>query len=308
MMRYGPMLARFQALPPVAQGMLLMIVTTLCFTAMQTMVRLMGEALPPFEVAFFRNLFGLLALAPIFLRHGIAPLRTKKLPLHALRGAVQAVGMLAFFTGITMIPLAEVTALSFSAPLFGSLLAVILLGEIIRMRRITALIAGFVGVLLVLRPGFVEVSTGALLIMVSSLAWGLAITLIKVLAKTESSVTQTVYMSLFLTPITFVPALFVWEWPEPEHYLWFVAIGIVGTVAHIAFAQAVKVADSTAVLPLDFLRLIWASLVGYFLFAETPDAWSWLGGAVIFAAATYIAYRESRLARSSKRRHASTDT
>ena len=302
------MFARFQALPPAAQGMFLMIATTLCFTAMQTMVRLMGEALPPFEVAFFRNLFGLLALAPIFLRHGIAPLRTKKLPLHALRGAVQAGGMLAFFTGVTMIPLAEVTALSFSAPLFGSLLAVILLGEVIRVRRITALAAGFAGVLLVLRPGFAEVSTGAMLIVASSLTWGMAITLIKVLAKTESSVTQTVYMGLFLTPITFVPALFVWEWPEPEHYLWFAAIGIVGTFGHIAFAQAVKLADSTAVLPLDFLRLIWASLVGFFLFAEVPDTRSWLGGAVIFASATYIAFRESRLARTKPVRNASTDT
>ncbi len=302
------MLARFQTLPPAAQGMCLMIVTTLCFTTMQTLVRLMGEALPPFEVAFFRNLFGLLALTPIFLRHGIAPLRTRRLPLHALKGAVQAGGMLAFFTGVTMIPLAEVTALSFSAPLFGSLLAVILLGEVIRARRISALVAGFAGVLLVLRPGFEEVSAGAMLIVASSLTWGLAITIIKVLAKTESSVTQTVYMGLFLTPITLVPALFVWEWPEPEHYLWFTAIGIVGSVGHIAFAQAVKLADSTAVLPLDFLRLIWASLVGFFLFAEVPDARSWLGGAVIFASATYIAFRESRLARSKRPGAASTDT
>ena len=104
-----------------------------------------------------------------------------------------------------------------------------------------------------------------------------------------------------------MPALFVWEWPAPEHYLWFAAIGIVGTAGHIAFAQAVKLADSTAVLPLDFLRLIWASLVGFFLFAEVPEARSWLGGAVIFAAATYIAFRESRLARTKRVRDASTD-
>jgi len=292
------MLARFHALPATVQGMCLMVFTTLCFTTMQTLVRVMGEALPPLEVAFFRNLFGLLALAPIFLRHGVAPLRTSRLPLHALRGVVQAAGMLAFFTGVTMIPLAEVTALSFSAPLFGSVLAVLLLGEVIRARRITALVAGFAGVLLVLRPGFEEMSAGAMLIVGSSLAWGMAITIIKAMARTESSVTQTVYMSLFLTPITLVPALFVWEWPEPEQYLWLAAIGVVGSIAHLAFAQAVKLADSTAVLPLDFLRLIWASAVGFLLFAEIPDIWSWLGGAVIFAAATYIAYRESRLARS----------
>ncbi len=302
------MLARFQALPPVVRGMLLMVVTTICFTAMHTMARMMGEVLPPFEVAFFRNLFGLLALAPVFMRHGAAPLKTEKLRLHALRGAVQAGWMLAFFTGLTMIPLADVTALAFSAPLFGSLLAVILLGEVIRMRRVAALVVGFVGVLVVLRPGFGEVSAGALLIVAASVAWGLTITIIKVLAKTESSVTQTVYMCLFLTPITLVPALFVWEWPEPVHYLWLIAIGIFGTLGHLAFAQAVKLADSTAVLPLDFLRLIWASLIGFFLFAEVPDALSWLGGAVIFASATYIALRESRLAQSKQMPAASSGT
>ena len=301
------MLARFLALPPVAQGMSLMVVTTVCFTTMHTMARMMGDVLPPFEVAFFRNLFGLLALAPVFLRHGIAPLKTKKLRLHALRGAVQAGWMLAFFTGLTMIPLADVTALAFSAPLFGSLLAVILLGEIIRMRRVAALVAGFAGVLVVLRPGFEEVSAGAMLIVAASVAWGLTITIIKVLGKTESSVTQAVYMGLFLTPITLVPALFVWEWPEPAHYLWLIAIGIFGTLGHLAFAQAVRLADSTAVLPLDFLRLICASAVGFFLFAETPDALTWLGGAVIFASATYIAFRESRLDQSRQARTSSTD-
>ena len=301
------MLAHFQALPPVAQGMSLMVVTTVCFTTMHTMARMMGEVLPPFEVAFFRNLFGLLALAPVFLRHGAAPLKTKKLRLHALRGAMQAGWMLAFFTGLTMIPLADVTALAFSAPLFGSLLAVILLGEIIRMRRVAALVAGFAGVLVVLRPGFEEVSAGAMLVVAASVAWGLTITIVKVLGKTESSVTQAVYMGLFLTPITLVPALFVWEWPEPAHYLWLIAIGIFGTLGHLAFAQAVRIADATAVLPLDFLRLIWASAVGFFLFAEAPDALTWLGGAVIFASATYIAFRESRLDQSRQARTSSTD-
>ena len=295
------MLSALRSLPPTAQGMALMVATTLCFTAMQAMVRVMGEVLHPFEVAFFRNLFGLLALTPIFLRHGVAPLRTTKLHLHGLRGGLQGGGMLAFFMGVTLIPLAEVTALSFSAPLFGSLLAVLLLGEVFRIRRITALVAGFLGVLVVLRPGVEAISPGALLILGSSLTWGMAITMIKVLSKTESAVTQTVYMGLFLTPITLVPALFVWEWPEPEHYLWFAAIGIVGTVGHISFAQAIKLADSTAVLPLDFLRLIWASIIGFALFAEIPDLWSWLGGAVIFSSATYIAFREAQLARRDKR-------
>src|SRR6056297_2411648 len=127
------------------QGMLLMLFATLCFVGMQSMIRHVGETLPPFEVAFFRNLFGLVAMSPIFLRQGLRPLKTKKLHLHAARGAIQALGMLAFFTGVTLIPLAQVTALSFSAPLFATLLAILLLGERVRIRRITALVLGFIG-------------------------------------------------------------------------------------------------------------------------------------------------------------------
>ena len=112
-----------------AQGMALMLFSTVCFVAMQSMIRHVGETLPPFEVAFFRNLFGLVALAPVFIQQGITPFRTKKLGLHATRGAIQACGMLAFFTGVTLIPLAQTTALSFSAPLFATLLAILVLGS-----------------------------------------------------------------------------------------------------------------------------------------------------------------------------------
>ncbi|MFN4088451.1 MAG: DMT family transporter [Alphaproteobacteria bacterium] len=278
-----------------------MAAATLCFVAMQAMAKHVGKELHPFEVAFFRNLFGLVALAPLFLRQGLAPLRTERIGLHAFRGGLQSVGMLCFFTGVTMIPLSTVTALSFTAPLVGSLLAVLILGEIVRARRITALVIGFVGVIVVLRPGFAEISTGALLILASTISWGSTMVVIKVLSRTESSATQTAYMGLFLTPITLVPALFVWEWPTLEQYGWFLLIGIAGTLGHLAFAQAFRQADATAVLPLDFLRLIWATLVGWLIFSELPDLWAWIGGTVIFASATYIAYRESKVAREKRR-------
>ena len=129
------------------QGMVLMLFSALCFVGMQGVVRHVGESLPPFEVAFFRNLFGLVALAPIFIQQGLKPFKTQKLGQHAIRGVIQSVGMLAFFTGVTLIPLAQTTALSFSAPLFATLLAILVLGERVRIRRITALILGiaFVG-------------------------------------------------------------------------------------------------------------------------------------------------------------------
>jgi drug/metabolite transporter (DMT)-like permease len=190
-----------------AIGAALMIMSTICFVSMQSLIRQIGGELPPVEVAFFRNLFGFCAIAPIFFRQGFKPLKTSRLRLHALRGALQGVSMMAFFTGVTMVPFAEATSISFSAPLFATILAVIILREKIRIRRISALLFGFVGVLVVLRPGFVEVGVGQGLLLSSSLIWGAAIIVIKRLSISESAATQTAYMGLFMTPITFLPAL-----------------------------------------------------------------------------------------------------
>ena len=292
----GAMQGAFDRSSGATQGMLLMLFATVCFVAMQSLIRFIGETLPPFEVAFFRNLFGLLVLAPIFFRQGLAPLKTTKLHMHAARGGIQAVGMLAFFTGVTLIPLAQTTALSFSAPLFATLLAILWLGERVRIRRVTALALGFIGMLLVVRPGFAEINLGTWLIICSSLTWGIAIAIIKSMSKTESSATLTVYMGLFMTPITGIFAFFVWETPTWEQLGLLFIVGVLGTLGHLAFAQSFKKADSTAVLPLDFTRLIWASIVGFIVWSEVPDAWAWIGGSVIFGSATYIAYREAKVA------------
>ena len=166
-----------------------------------------------------------------------------------------------------------------------------------RIRRITALALGFVGMLLVVRPGFVEINLGTWLIVGSSVSWGIAIAIIKSLSKTESSATLTVYMALVLTPISGVFAAFVWVTPTWEQLFWLFWVGVLGTLGHLSFAQSFKRADSTAVLPLDFTRLIWASILGYIVWREIPDAWAWIGGAVIFTSATYIAYRENKLAK-----------
>ena len=280
-----------------AIGAALMIMSTICFVSMQSLIRQIGGELPPVEVAFFRNLFGFCAIAPIFFRQGFKPLKTSRLRQHALRGALQGVSMMAFFTGVTMVPFAEATSISFSAPLFATILAVIILREKIRIRRISALLFGFVGVLVVLRPGFVEVGIGQGLLLSSSLIWGAAIIVIKRLSISESAATQTAYMGLFMTPITFLPALYVWETPTIDQLGWMALIGIFGTIGHLCFAGAFRRAESSALLPLDFLRLLWASLLGYFLFVEIPDFWVWIGGGLIFTSATYIAFREAQLAK-----------
>jgi drug/metabolite transporter (DMT)-like permease len=262
---------------------------------MHVVARQLQSDLPAFEVAFFRNLFGLVALTPFFLRHGLGMLRTRRIGLHALRGSIQVGCMLMFFSALTLTPLAKVSALSFTAPLFATAGAVLVLGERIRARRITALVLGFVGAMIIVGPGFVVLDTGAILVLASSAGWAVTMLVIKHLAKTESSLTLTAYMAIFMTPLSFLVAVWFWRWPEPVDYLWFLVMGSLGTVAHILMAQAFREAEATAVLPLDFTRLIWASLLGFFVFGEVPVLWTWLGGSVIFASTTYIAFREVRL-------------
>lgn len=154
---------------------------------------------------------------------------------------------------------------------------------------------GFLGALVIIRPGFEALSLGTLLVIFSSVVWSSAMLVIKVLSRTDSSITITLYMALFLTPLSLLPALFVWRAPSLAELLLLAAIGALANLGHLAMAQAFHEAEATVVLPFDFTRLIWASVLGYLLFAETPDPWTWVGGVIIFASTTYIAFRESRL-------------
>lgn len=273
-----------------------MILSTIGFAAMHGGVRYLSLELHqhPFEIAFFRNLFGLIALAPWFVRQGVKPLRTQRFGLHLARALINVVAMLLFFMGLFLTPIAKVQALGFTAPLFASLLAVFFLGERVLLWRWSALVVGFIGALIIVRPGLQHVDLGSVLVLASAAIWSVAIIIIKQLSRTDSSVTITAYMVLLMSPLSFVPALYVWQWPDGEQLLWLGFVGVTGTLAQLAMAQAFRVADATAVLPLDFLKLVWGAGIGYLAFREVPDAGIWIGGITVFAAATYIAYRENQ--------------
>ena len=178
-----------------------MVLTTISFTVMQTGVRWVAtdtaNPLPPAEVAFFRNLFGVVALAPVLFTAGFSIFKTQRLGMHFGRAFCQSTGMVCFFTALTMVPLAKITALSFSAPLFATLLAIVVIGERVRARRITALILGFTGVMIVLQPRFDSFELGGILVLASSTLWAVAMTFIKSLSRTESAVTITLYAGVF---------------------------------------------------------------------------------------------------------------
>jgi drug/metabolite transporter (DMT)-like permease len=281
-------------LPTVVSAVALMIFATLCAAVMSAMIRGLSSTLHPFEIAFFRNLVGVLMLSPLLLGGRLRMLKTGRPGLHAIRAASTLVAMLTLYTALAMSPLALVTALNFTAPLFTALLAILLLGEKVGRARVTALLVGFGGTLVILRPGFEAVSVGALLVLISSLAWASTLTAIKELGRDESSLTVTAIGLLLVTPLSVVPALFYWVTPTWEQAGWLVAIGVVGTSGQWAIAQAFRQADATAVLPLDFLRLVWASALGIIVFAEWPSAWTWIGAGVIVASTTYLGVRENR--------------
>ena len=179
--------------------MLLVALAALGFSCMHVVVRLASENLHPFEIAFFRNFFGLFALTPFFLKHGFGMLHTHRAGMHALRGVLQVSAMLMFFNALSMVPLAQISALSFTAPLFATVGAVLVLGEKLKARRLIALITGFVGTLIILRPGVLAIDLGSVLVITSSLLWALAPLVIKRLTRTESSLTLTAWMGLVLT-------------------------------------------------------------------------------------------------------------
>jgi drug/metabolite transporter (DMT)-like permease len=278
------------------KGILLMLVSGVAVSCMSGVILHLVKTQHPFEVAFFRNALGLIMLLPLLAgKGGMLHLRTGKAGPLVWRGLLSAVSMMCYFYGVALVPLAEVTALSFMGPLFATVIAVILLGERIRLRRTLALVIGFSGALIILRPGFNVIGLGTVLILGSAASWSVSMIIIKVLTKTESAITQSLYTLVMLTPITALAALPYWHTPSLEEFGWMIVMAGLGTAAQLAFTEAFKLADLTALLPVDFTKLIWSAMVGYLYFAQTPDIWVFIGGAVIFASTTYITLREAQV-------------
>ena len=269
-----------------------MCLSTVAFSIMHGLVRFVSEVLPPFQIAFFRNFFGLAFLLPLLMRSRFAVLRTKQIGLHALRGVINMAAMLMFFTALSISPIAKVTALGFTAPIFMAILAVIVLGERFRIYRWSAIFLGFVGMLIILRPGLVVIDTGALLVIGSAVLWAVAMLIIKIQSRTESSLTIVAYMGIFLGVFSIAPALWVWQPFELQTLGLMALIGLFGSIAQMAISESLKETDPTALMPFDFLKLIWTAMIGAWFFAEIPDIFTWIGATVIFSSGLFIAFRE----------------
>jgi drug/metabolite transporter (DMT)-like permease len=274
-------------------AILFMVAAGILNTVMLAAIKELSADLHAFEIAFFRCFVGFIVLLPLVWRHGgITVLRSDQMGLHALRGALNAGGMLLFFWAITLAPLATVSAIGFASPLFAALLAIVILGEKVGLRRWAGLIIGFIGTIIILRPGSGIVEFGAVLALTSSFLWAGAMIVIKHLTGSESPLAITTWGALLVGVFCLIPAIYVWQWPSGEQWLWLLVIGTLGSVIQFSLAKAFSLAETTVVLPFDFLKLVWASVAGFVLFLEVPDPWAWFGGTIIFASAVYVAYRE----------------
>jgi drug/metabolite transporter (DMT)-like permease len=277
------------------RGVLWMCAAATAFALMITLVRQLTDGLHPLQVVFFRTAFGLLAMLPWLLRQGLGVMRTRHLRLHLLRALIGIFAMVGWFTTLSLMPLAEATALSFTAPIFTSVLAVLILGEAMRLRRWTATAIGFLGALLIVRPGFAAIDPAAFLAIGTAAIWASSTVLIKIMARTESAGAITTYMVLLTTPMTLLAALFVWQNPSLGQLGWAALLGAAGSTGHICMSRALAAADATVVAPLDYLRLPIVALIAFLAFGEVPNVWVWIGGGVIAASSIYIAQREGRL-------------
>lgn len=278
--------------PSNLRGLGLGAIATFLFAVETAVVRHLSQDLHPFEIAFLAAVSLSIAMLPWILHRNFAALRTGKLHLHILRTVFSSIAVLALFYALRETPLAKVTALSFTMPIFTALLAIYFLGEVVGIRRWAAILFGFAGAMVVLRPGFVAIDSGSLIVILSAFLFALTILVIKTLTRTDSIVTISVYGALMRVPLSFVPAYFVWQMPRIEHLGWFAALGLLELAAAFSFTQALKDADTAVITPMFYLQLIWAAALGYVFFAEIPGTFTWIGAAMIVGATTYIAVRE----------------
>jgi drug/metabolite transporter (DMT)-like permease len=285
---------RWHAMPSNLRGILWVGMSGVLFALLNVFTLIPSQHLNPYVMAFMRYFFGTLMLLPVVMKLGFdRAMRTDRLPLHLFRGCIHACGMFLWFVGLPLTTLASVTALGFTGPIFVTIGAAMFLGEKVRMRRWMAVAVGFAGAMIIVRPGVGDLGLGAICILISTPIFSASNLISKALARTETANKIVIWQHLTILIFACPVALWFWQTPGPTDFLWFVAAGLCGTLGHICQQNGYQLADITLLQPIGFLSLLWNALLGYFLFFQQPDVWTFVGAAVIFASALYISHREA---------------
>lgn len=277
-------------------GIASMVIAVGIFSIMDAIIKLLAPVYPTVQIVFFRNLFAFLPLGFYLGATGskLQALRTKRLGGHFLRASYGFVAMCLFFYCYGIMPLVDVIAIGFTAPIFMTILSIWLLKEQVRLHRWSAVIIGFIGMLIMVQPGEAGFGWPAFLALAATLCYALAIVQVRLLSQTEASGTIVFYVTLFATLVSGLILPFVWVAPGLWDFGWLVLIGILGGLGQILLTSAFRFAPVAVIAPFDYMALLWGGLLGWLFWNEVPRIETLIGAAIVIFSGLYILHRETR--------------
>ena len=268
-----------------------MMVGGLSMVLMQASVKLLSDALHPFVITLFRALLVFIIILPILLWNGLSTVKTSSVKLQVIRGGVGGVCMLCMFTGFSLVSLPEATSLLFTVPIFATILSVMFLSERVGIKRWAAIFLGFAGILVITRPD-ISLNLGHLLLLSAAILWSISIVIAKKLTEKDTIISITFWQAMGCVPLALVASLFVWETPTLTQLLYLLGIAGLGTLGHALVYASLKLGKVSFLLPLDYIRIIWSTLLGFLLFGSLPTLYLYAGTFLIISATAFISYRE----------------
>lgn len=281
-------------IPLAMQAIGFMIASMACFSVMNICIRYVSFDMHTTQIVFLRNLFSIFILFPWVARCGISAVKTQRVGRHFLRGTIGVCGMQLWFYCVATLPLNDATALSFTAPIFTTIFAVLFLREPAGWHRWLAIFVGLVGALVIIRPNPDNMQWDAMVVLAATSMWAIANMLVKTLTTTEPANRIVFYMSIFMAVWSLPAAVWFWHTPTCEQLVLIVGVAIASTGAHVCLVSAYARADVVVLMPFDFFRLVFTAALAYLAFGEVADEWTWGGGAIIVGSAAYIARRETQ--------------
>ncbi len=269
------------------KGAMWMLAASLCYVLSATLTRYLAGSYPVYELTFLRCVVGVMVLTPLVLRGGLGQLKTAVFPLHCLRTVITYVAILLWFYATTEVQVADFFAFQFVTPLFTIAVAAILLREQVGAKSWLAALIGFAGVMVIIRPGYIPISLGVLAALGTAAAYAFVNTCIKVLSRHDSPTVMTFYVNVLILPLSAIPAYLTWKTPVAEDWPVLIGVALFATMAQFCVASSISLADARIVQPMNFLRMPIAAAVGFMVFGEFPDLWTWFGAVIIFGAAWY---------------------
>lgn len=258
---------------------------------MQASVKVLSASLHPFVITFFRASLVFVLVLPVLLWKGLDTVKTSSVKLQVIRGSVGGVCMLCMFTGFSLVSLPEATALLFTVPIFATILSIIFLSERVGIKRWFAILIGFAGIVIITRPDL-SVNLGHLLLICAAIAWSISLIIAKKLTEKDTIISITFWQAMGCVPLAFFVSLFFWETPTLTQLLYLLGIAALGTLGHALVYAALKLGKVSVLLPLDYIRILWSTLLGFMLFGSLPSLHLYAGTLLIMGATAFISYRE----------------